>query len=467
MGFLFFPDSPPPGVTAGLVCLKSGCNMSGYIDMNFYPIYNAILTNVTLVNATFQNLIYVNATQVLNPPWVLRSGDNMTGDLWMGNNNIYDINFIFANRFIGLLDWSNLTNVPSGFADGIDNTKQAGGQFLYNDTTTIYFNGTLLNNTIEALDTDTDTDTHIQATPPYLYDNFIYMYFNETHLNGTIIHVLNSSISILESDPYYNADKPRIAFTNETNVFLVDQKIMEDKRLFFRNMTNETYMFYNTTTKTVELWVNGNKQQDWGNSTRVYGKATFYDDARFGNLTGNAVVIDTSLLVIENVSTYEYFIGNGTLITDVCHIDGTDCPPGIFIDTHVQGTQPWLYNDSINMYFNESYFNNSIYQLTGIFEENVSITVSSGIGYGVTVDCCNGANEILQIAVFPTTITNKYRFYANETIGGETVDSNRALHTGNWIVAHAGSIVEDDAISYYLSNVQIDESFIVRVRYQR
>jgi hypothetical protein len=119
------------------------------------------------------------------------------------------------------------------------------------------------------------------------------------------------------------------------------------------------------------------------------------------------------------------------------------------------------------MYFNGTYFNNSVYKLVGIFEENITITSGGGFGTGTTVKCCIGTNEILQIAVFPTTLSNKYKFSANTTIDGEIIDSNRALHDGNWIVAHRGSIVIDDTISYHLSNVLINENFIIRVRFKR
>ena len=136
-------------------------------------------------------------------------------------------------------------------------------------------------------------------------------------------------------------------------------------------------------------------------------------------------------------------------------------------DTHVAGDLIYLYNDSTTMYLNESKLNSTIQQLTGIFEENVTITVSGGVGTGVTVDCCTGANEILQVAVYPTTPTNKFRFSANGTVTGEVVDTDRQIHVGDWVISHGGTVVTDDTISYWLTSVQTDENFVVRVRYQR
>ena len=69
--------------------------------------------------------------------------------------------------------------------------------------------------------------------------------------------------------------------------------------------------------------------------------------------------------------------------------------------------------------------------------------------------------------MFPTTITNKYKFSANTSITGEVIDKDLAQHTGNWIVAHAGSVVFDEMINYYVKNALIDETFRVRIRWRQ
>ena len=63
-----------------------------------------------------------------------------------------------------------------------DTQKTTTGFYLYNDSTTIYFNETQLNITIDAR----DTDTQKKADNNYLYNDTDTIYFNETKLNNTI-----------------------------------------------------------------------------------------------------------------------------------------------------------------------------------------------------------------------------------------------------------------------------------------
>lgn len=108
---------------------------------------------------------------------------------------------------------------------------------------------------------------------------------------------------------------------------------------------------------------------------------------------------------------------------------------------------------------------NSTYATIGsVQEENLNITVSSGVGIGTTTTTFTD-EEIIQVAVFPTTEGNTYQFSANTTSGGESVDTNRMTHRGNWTVAHRGSSVTSDTVTYNISSATIDEVFNVRLRW--
>ena len=73
-------------------------------------------------------------------------------------------------------DWSDVSG-------GADTQKDASGPYLSNDSTTIYFNESLLNATIVALRVN---DTQKDASGPYLSNDSTTIYFNESLLNATI-----------------------------------------------------------------------------------------------------------------------------------------------------------------------------------------------------------------------------------------------------------------------------------------
>ena len=140
-------------------------------------------------------------------------------------------------------------------------------------------------------------------------------------------------------------------------------------------------------------------------------------------------------------------------------------------DGYVQyGDEIYIYKDnslSDTVKFNETKLNQTVYLLTGIFEETINITVTGGVGTGVTVECCTMANEILDVRVTPPTVTSAYRFSANSTITGEPVDVDRNQHVGEWHVAHRGVVVTDENINYFITNANTDGVYSVRVRYER
>jgi len=157
-------------------------------------------------------------------------------------------------------------------------------------------------------------------------------------------------------------------------------------------------------------------------------------------------------------------------------IDGVNGTNGVNGTTLVIGDNIYTYNTTavggvIVINFNETKLNNTINKtITSIqhyFEENVTFSVSSGKGNSITVQCCSVPSEILEIAVFPTSSGNKYRFSANGSITGQVVDANLVKHTGNWIVSHSGTIISAEKITYFITNADIDETFRVRLRWEQ
>ena len=538
---LFVPETPPN--TPGILCLPTGCivigdsNYQGNSIFNVY-LFNATLSGVTLENVTFVDIIRINATEVVGEFWVNESGDIMSGDLDMDGNNILNVALITADDWSNVtilenqisdlsISWNDLTDIPAGFADNIDND-------------TMYLAGiglSLVGGTFN---------------------------FNTTY--GDNRYILRSE----DLDDIACAGSNDIACVNKTNYFNATQQINNAFKLQFHNSSN--YLYYNSTNQTLQLWVNGEIQQDWGESTTIYQEATFLADAIFENLTGEEVIFNGNLRITGYTKTNTGFIGNGTNITDVCHSDGRECPNFNIL----LGDEIWINKDNITMYFNETHFNNSVFNLInsstrgfswndltdipagfadnidndtmysagtglvlsggsfylnldflntnyinwtffnwgnlsdipvdiadgdnnthwrtensqylyndtdsiyfneslmnqtndnryGLKEENVTISVSGGTGSGVTSICCNPSAEIVQVAVFPTTPTNKFRFSANGTISGEVVDTDRIRHDGDWLVGHRGVVLFNENINYYLTNVQTDESFNVRIRWR-
>jgi hypothetical protein len=416
----FRPDNVPPGIAPDAVCLTEGCNMSGSIDMNNNYIYNA-----NFLNATFSGS--VNATDVQNPLWLNLTGGTMSGTIDMGGFDIINILNLVAQKIFSN-DWSNVTIFESQILD-LNHTK-AGGEFLYDSDKKIYLNDSKLQQFISTNDSD---------------------FCRGGNCSGSL-NMSGHDITDINYITFYQS--------------------------------NTSYFIYNQTNQTLDLWVNGQKQQSWGHSTTIYQEATFLANAFFQNIflqsaAGNELLINTSVTIGENLTVYGYTMGNGTYITDVCHPDGRGCNlNGTFLigvcltngtgcpQQTIQTDNNYLYNNNNTITFSEIKLNQTIYDKIKIHILNTTITVAGGNGYGQTNFTFPNSAEILRVSVFPTTITNQYKFSANTSITGDFIDTDRRTHIGNWKVAHDGSTIENEAINFYITNANIDENFIVEIRYQ-
>ena len=147
-------------------------------------------------------------------------------------------------------------------------------------------------------------------------------------VNGSITGTFNGAIgniTLADYIPYVNAtNNADLGIYNLTAANLL---IPTNGTLDFRadNISNDSYMRFNPTSHRIELWANGKLQQDWGNSTTIYGTATFEANAFFTNLSGTQllissdVLINGTLIVSKNATIDNVFAGN------ICYSDGSNC----------------------------------------------------------------------------------------------------------------------------------------------
>jgi hypothetical protein len=246
---------------------------------------------------------------------------------------------------------------------------------------------------------------------------------------------------------------------------------------------NDTFFWYNNQTHRFELWVNNKLQQDWGNSTTIYGTATFEANAFFKNLTGDTVLLDGSLNVTKNI-TAEYVTA-----LNLCYSDGTNCFfNGTIIISNLTdyinyinntlsvkidnlnaskfdvAVGPYLYSQGTSVYFNESKLNETVRTLAQVktFTNITSITTSSGSGTGES-NVLPGY-IIQRIQVTPNSLTTKYHFEATQTVGGAYVDKDRMLHTGVWDIQNTIAI-DNSSVSYSITGANPDDTFTIKLWY--
>jgi len=198
----------------------------------------------------------------------------------------------------------------------------------------------------------------------------------------------------------------------------------------------------------VDGWVSGNKSSI---ETTITGNRTESELGLNVNIDGNRTLIQEQIkanhtLVMNNNETW-------SSITNSSYLTETD--QGFNQTDLIQEN-----NDSWLSITNASYLTSA--DLITTQEENVTIVVSGGIGYGVTSNCCDN-NEILSVAFFPTSAANQYTSFVNTTISGEVID-RLGLHTGDWVVTHR-SLSTTEPLGFSITGAGIDENIRARVRY--
>lgn len=469
------------------------------------------------------NLTTLNAINV--------NSQNVTGDIDLNGYDITSVDEVNANTLYGNLSWGYLYAVPAGFADGVDNDTQ---YFYLSEFTddinasywieythlsnftndegfitdgndgwdNIYFLAYLDNITWENLQNipegfadNVDNDTKTFGSGYYLINsqtgNLIYVSLNETTLNNTITTLIGVT-SI-------NASNIEDIWVNETgdtmtgNLNMSGNNITDIQYLWFASNESFIRSYYNGSKYTIELWVNGELQQDWGASTTIYQTATFLDNAFFKDLFfegagGEGLFINTSIIVGENLTVQGLIHGNGTYITDVCHSDGTGCdfnatqvfnlsnswndlldiPNGfadnIDNDSQLYTSAPELYITGKELFFNQTYNNLTIGSLAEVseYEDTFTISVSGGVGSSLSNLAIDFS--ITRIKVIPPTNSTAYRFLAIEENGGEVIDQDRIPHKGVWDIRKSHAI-NNDYVNASISGAVTDGTYTIKVTY--
>jgi len=186
-------------------------------DLNFT--YNSTTDTLTVGSLVVEDTSTFN----VNSSDYWEDLDSYNSSQFTGDSNQLNMNQTWLENFINSVAtffsgaWGDLTGVPAGFADNVDNdtkythlsnftddvindtglvinwslldqdtdTHVAGdGVYLYNSSTIMYLNETKLNETIDLRD-DVSTGGK-NASGPYLYNDTETIYLNETYLNQTI-----------------------------------------------------------------------------------------------------------------------------------------------------------------------------------------------------------------------------------------------------------------------------------------
>ena len=295
----------PVGILNG-----SGHYMAIFTDTS-HPQYGDSFGDLRLRTLTVDRLLI---TGLLNysfnePP------DNYDADeIWITENN-------FTFYFNGTLLQQEVVGVLSNY------TKGTVGPYLYNDTTLIYFNSTLLNETITAL--NTDTDTHVEGVGPYLYNDSKYIYFNGTLMNDTISYII-SALNITNGTDGING----INGTDGAN--LTFNSII--------NLGNGSYL-WNFSDGTIYITGNLNGINGINGTDGING---INGTDGINGINGTDGINGTTF----NVSG-PYLYNNGS---NVIFFNATALPP----DTQKQGDGIFLTNDSITIYFNSTLLNQTI-----------------------------------------------------------------------------------------------------------
>jgi hypothetical protein len=295
-------------------------------------------------------------------------------------------------------------------------------------------------------------------------------------------------------------DKTNIAYTNITNVFNESQYVAEGMKIGFRGNAllpeNESYFFYNVSNKTLQLYVNGKIQQEWGASTRVFGVATFDEGIQGGQTNETGTVYNVSAGNFIGYLDWKYLLnvpkalnitageslklvdsdGNTTVEVErtpkdkkiIFTSNGTDMmtiyPSGIVDVVYNLSAQNVIagnicYSDGTNCTTQNTTQTN--YTISA-FNHTATLTTSSGSG-SISTPNLNGF-LITKLTVIPNTNTSSYNFYANLTNLGDVVDQNRKSHIGTWAIRKNQAY--SDTLTYTITNsTPAVETYTIKMDY--
>lgn len=181
------------------------------------------------------------------------------------------------------------------------------------------------------------TDTIPEITNNSLFTEFItalpsnlsFIYNHTLISNATIFDVYNTIWSLDTtggeiSNESLDATYLRLDTTNSP--LTGNLSLLNDSKFYF-NEFNDSYLYFNGTNNSVQMVVHGLLETTWGQSVIFPRATTFLSDVIVeGSFTGDVGNIsDGNLDVDQGNVTAIFVIANGSLLTDVCLSNGTNC----------------------------------------------------------------------------------------------------------------------------------------------
>lgn len=394
------------------VCLSTGVNCANVTPLDVTNVAFTNQTNNFTVNQTFDQDIITKGIFATFFNWIENS-IYLSFDGFTLSFNEAQLNATIDNR----ISISNTT----------DTTKGTVGPFLFNDTTTIFFNDTLLNETIlltgaifndttlllsinttsniEALNfttgphtIDTDTNTEKSGGQPYLFNNSNTIFLNETFLNQTIDDrislanftvdtqkntagpfLFNDSITIFFNSTLLNETIILVAVFNETDIILSINTTSNIEALGFVTGVHTIDTSAATICSTDEVLLGNGSCA----TSSAFGTAADFTNVAF---TNESNTFDLNQTFSQDITTggifatfYNWITNSIYLIFDGSTLTLNETQLNITIDNRIslsnttdtqKNTQgPFLSNDSTTIFFNATLLNETILSTGAIFND--------------------------------------------------------------------------------------------------
>lgn len=295
-GSIYGADITVDNVYAGTL---TGTLDASYIDNAPWLLENDQRYNDTIlilgINTTINSRID-NLT--LNGPWVLKAGDNMTGNLNMTNNNITDVDYLYVHNISGRSPIHILSDVIS-----------------VNDITasTFYGNFSGENGTIFGVSINNGTIVNLRVT-------------NRALFNTSLIPELNYTWSLGEPDRIWRNIYVGNLFANNITSPNINQYYADQVWIYRTPYGNTTdYIFYFNETKLNKTIINISKIISFSLLTQVNvtgGKGTAITPV-IGYMITQIIVTPTTPTNTYKFAAFEYPLTTNIIDRDLATHKGT------------------------------------------------------------------------------------------------------------------------------------------------
>ncbi len=272
------------------------------VNITNETVINETLVNETLINVTEVNVTFVNVT---NETLINKTLVNETNETTIQTISIQERTISGAG---------DSSNVPQ----------------------TISLNGKLTNSSDDPLNGTYNMSFKIYDSPT----------------NGNLLwEVVNQTITV-DSNGIYHFTLTNVNLTFSDSTYLGIQVENDSEMIPRINLTSTPYTFRATIADSL------NSLNNYQIQNLTLGEIiNFSSGETIDNLVDGFIRVSGSLNITGNI-TSNYYIGSGSLLTDVCLANGTNCQAAN--DTQKNTTGFYLYNDSTTIYFNETQLNLTI-----------------------------------------------------------------------------------------------------------